>query len=47
MATVSHLLFVVMNVDMLFETPLHSFVALHYERHPESVRGCLGLSCGP
>ena len=25
---------------------LREFVALHYERHPESVRGCLGWSCG-
>ena len=26
---------------------LRKFVALHYERHPESVRGCQGLSCRP
>ena len=24
---------------------LREFVALHYERHPESVRGCRGSSC--
>ena len=24
---------------------LREFVALHYERHPESMRGCRGLSC--
>ena len=24
---------------------LREFVALHYERHPKSVRGCLGSSC--